>query len=387
MPPPPDPNPLAWSPETDVLYMARALELAHRGEGWVEPNPMVGCVLVRDDAVVGEGWHRRFGAAHAEVEALAVAGSRARGATAYVTLEPCCHQGKTPPCTRALIAAGIRRVVAAQSDPYPAVAGKGLAELAASGIAVEVGLLEAEARRLNAPYRKLVSAGRPWIIAKWAMTLDGKIATGAGDSRWISGPASREIVRRLRGRMDGIMVGRGTAVADDPLLIARPAGSRVATRIVLDSHAALDSSSQLVRTAADAPVLVVVAANAPAVDRERLSAAGCELFIASGERQPRLLALLDELGHRAMTNVLVEGGSQLLGSLFDAAAIDEVHVFIAPKLCGGSTAPSPIGGLGVERIAEAIGLDDTELRQVGEDLYLQGRVRRPLAEMPPGQAR
>jgi diaminohydroxyphosphoribosylaminopyrimidine deaminase / 5-amino-6-(5-phosphoribosylamino)uracil reductase len=202
--------------EIDSLHMARALELARRGEGLVEPNPMVGCVIADYDEVIGEGWHRRFGFAHAEVEALAAVGPRARGATAYVTLEPCCHFGKTAPCTQALIAAGIRRVVAALADPFPQISGRGFRELTAAGIEVEIGLMESEARRLNAPYLKRVATGRPWVIAKWAMTLDGKLATRSGDSRWISGPESREIVHQLRGRVDAILIGRGTAVADDP---------------------------------------------------------------------------------------------------------------------------------------------------------------------------
>src|SRR5262245_15622465 len=259
--------------------MARALELASRGEGYVEPNPMVGCVVVQGGEVVGEGWHQKFGGPHAEVEALRVAGARARGATMYVTLEPCCHHGKTPPCTEAIIAAGIARVVCAQRDPFEQVAGQGIEALKAAGIDVDVGTLEAEAKRLNAPYLKLVTTGRPWIIAKWAMTLDGKIATRAGDSRWISGEASREIVHGLRGRMDGVMVGRGTAQRDDPLLTARPPGPRTATRIVVDSRASLSLESQLIRSVGDAPVLVTVGSDAPQENIDRLTAAGCEVVV------------------------------------------------------------------------------------------------------------
>src|SRR5579871_1062456 len=236
----------------DPLFMSRALELARRGQGFVEPNPMVGCVLATDEGVVGEGWHRRFGGAHAEVEALTVAGSRARGATAYLTLEPCSHFGKTPPCAPALIEAGVRRVVVAMEDPFPEVAGKGLALLRSTGVDVEVGLMRDEAAWLNAPYLRRVVDRRPWIIAKWAMTLDGKIATRTGDSQWISGRPSREIVHQLRARVDAVIVGRGTAERDDPLLTARPADgnvARVATRIVVDGGAKLSSTSQLVQTA------------------------------------------------------------------------------------------------------------------------------------------
>lgn len=361
------------------MFMARALELAARGQGYVEPNPMVGCVIVQSGAVVGEGWHRKFGGPHAEVEALKSAGARAKGATAYITLEPCCHHGKTPPCTQALVAAGIAKVVCAQRDPFTQVSGKGIAELQAAGIEIEVGLMETEAQHLNAPYLKLVSTGRPWVIAKWAMTLDGKIATRTGDSQWISGEESRVIVHALRGRMDGVIVGHGTAKKDDPLLTARPPGSRIATRIVLDNRAELSSESQLVRTAQEAPVLVAVSTAAPKENIDRLTKAGCEVLPlpieGHDENAVSISALLDELGRRKMTNVLVEGGSKLLGALFDAGAIDEVHVFIAPKLIGGEKAHSPIAGAGLEKIAAGRTVDDLQLRQCDNDIYLSGRIR------------
>ena len=268
------------------MFMARALELAARGEGYVEPNPMVGCVIVQGGEVVGEGWHRKFGGPHAEVEALEVAGSRARGATVYVTLEPCCHHGKTPPCTEALVAAGISRVVCAQRDPFPEVAGRGMAALEAAGHRRRSG---PDGSRGPATQRTVSEAHRhrpPWVIAKWAMTLDGKIATATGDSHWISSPASRDIVQQLRGRVDAIMVGHGTAHKDNPLLMARPKGARRATRIVADSMAALPLDSQLVRTAGDAPVLVAVGPDAPAENIKRLSAVGCEVIVC-GSTPPR----------------------------------------------------------------------------------------------------
>jgi len=361
--------------EFDLWHMGHALELAARGQGYVEPNPMVGCVIVGPDGVVGEGWHQRFGGNHAEIEALRVAGVRARGATAYVTLEPCCHTGKTPPCTQALIAAGIRRVVAAMQDPFPAVSGRGLAELSAAGIEVETGLLEEAARSLNAPYLKRLSVGRPWLIAKWAMSLDGKIATRTGESRWITGPAARQIGHQLRGRVDGILVGRGTASADDPLLTARPPGPRGAIRIIADTRAMLASESQLVRTAHDTPVLIAAGSESNPADRKRLLDAGCEVFICDGSTPTaRLTALLDELGRRGMTNVLVEGGSRLLGSLWDADAIDEVHVFIAPKLIGGSESPSPLGAQGLSRMADVLPLVEPKTQFTGDDFYISGRV-------------
>jgi len=360
--------------------MQRAIALARNGEGYVEPNPMVGCVIVREGEVVGEGWHQRFGGPHAEVEALRAAGERARGATMFVSLEPCCHQGKTPPCTAAILAAGVTHVVAAMRDPFPKVAGGGLARLSEAGMAVEVGLCESEARELNAPYLKLLTTGRPWVIAKWAMTLDGKIATRTGDSKWISGEASRQLVHRLRGRVDAIIVGRRTAEIDDPLLTARLESEqprRMATRIVLDSRAGLSSESQLVRTARQIPTLIAVGPEAPAGEVQRLAKAGCEVlpFMAS-DHEGRLTQLLDELGRRRMTNVLVEGGGAVLGAMLDAKAIDEVHVFLAPTLLGGEQAPSPIEGIGFGQISNAAVLSRCEAEKIGADVYLRGRMNR-----------
>src|ERR1043165_4425203 len=242
---------------SDSSFMLRAIDLARRGQGHVEPNPMVGCVIVQGEEVVGEGWHKLFGSPHAEVHALNAAGERARGATMYVTLEPCCHQGKTPPCTDAIVAAGISRVVAAIEDSFPQVAGRGAAILREAGIAVEFGACAAEARRQNAPYLHLLRTGQPYVHAKWAMSLDGKIATRTGASRWISNKASQQRTHLLRGRMDAIIVGIGTALADDPLLTARPPGPRAPCRVVLDSRARLPLMSQLVRTAREVPTLVV----------------------------------------------------------------------------------------------------------------------------------
>lgn len=363
--------------ELDRWHMRRALALAVLGRGHVEPNPLVGCVIARGAEIIAEGWHRQFGGPHAEIDALSVAGDRAAGATVYVTLEPCCHFGKTPPCTAALIAAGVGRVVAAMSDPFPAVAGRGVRELATAGIEVEVGVLEEEARWLNAPYLKLTETGHPWVIAKWAMTLDGKIATHTGDSRWISSEASRRVVHELRGRVDAIIVGSGTALRDDPLLTARPPGPRTAVRVVVDSQASLSSDSQLVRTAQESPVIVAAAAMATTDNHARLASAACEvLSLAGATHADRLLELLGELGRRRMTNVLVEGGGKLLGTLADANQIDELHVFVAPRIIGGQAAPSPIAGVGVSQIGDALTIERPEWRDSGGDLYFTGRVLR-----------
>ncbi len=326
--------------------MRRALELAARGESSVEPNPMVGCVIVRDGAIVAESWHEEFGGPHAEIVALQkVEKSLLAGATVYVTLEPCCHQGKTPPCSKALIHAGVGRVVVALEDPFPPVDGGGIDELKAAGIECEVGLLARESRELNAPYLKRLDTGRPWVIAKWAQTRDGKMAMADG-SRWISNERSREVVQQLRGRVDAIIVGSGTARADDPLLTARPQNpadvKRKALRVVVDSQASLSLESQLVKTARDVPVLVAVAGDAPLAVVKRLAAAGVQIFVCDGSTHAeRLASLLDELGRRRMTNVLVEGGSCLLNTLFDMYAIDEVHVFTAPKDAGGEAPIAP----------------------------------------------
>jgi diaminohydroxyphosphoribosylaminopyrimidine deaminase/5-amino-6-(5-phosphoribosylamino)uracil reductase len=402
------------SSDSDSRYMLRALELARRGEGFVEPNPMVGCVIVRDGNIVGEGWHQRFGGEHAEIEALVAAGRAAAGAAMYVTLEPCCHYGKTPPCTEAIVPAGIKRVVCAMRDPFPKVAGGGFKQLEAAGIAASVGLHEAEARELNAPYLKLIQTGKPWVIAKWAMTLDGKIATRSGYSKWISSDESRAIAHELRGRVDAILVGRRTAQIDDPLLTCRLSSSplplgeggeqsepgeglrnpttltpalsqrereqsaappRRATRIVLDSLAQLSSSSQLVRTARQTPTIIACGPDAAEQDIRRLTAAGCEVLpFAAATSYERMLLLLDELGRRQMTNILVEGGPTLLGALFDARQIDEVHAFLAPKLFGGQRAPSPIAGQGLDQPAAALQLRNITIQQVGPDLYLHGRT-------------
>jgi diaminohydroxyphosphoribosylaminopyrimidine deaminase/5-amino-6-(5-phosphoribosylamino)uracil reductase len=357
----------------DLVCMRRALELAERGRGHVEPNPLVGAVVGREGQVGGEGWHQRYGGPHAEVHALAAAGEAARGATLYVTLEPCCHHGKTPPCTDAVLRAGIRRVVAAMTDPFPQVAGRGAELLRAAGVAVEFGLLEAEAHRLNAPYLHLLATGRPYVHAKWAMTLDGRIATRTGDSKWISNESSRRRVHELRGRMDAILVGIGTVLADDPLLTARPPGPRTAVRVVLDTHGRLPLTSQLARTAKEVPTLVVTAGTVPESKAHALRECGCEMLALADEgERPAVTALLDALGRRRLTNLLVEGGSGVLGSFVDAGALNEVHVFVAPRLVGGREAPSPVGGRGMDRIHDALRLAELQVEEIDGDVLLHG---------------
>jgi diaminohydroxyphosphoribosylaminopyrimidine deaminase/5-amino-6-(5-phosphoribosylamino)uracil reductase len=353
-------------------WMRRALALAECGRGFVEPNPMVGAVVL-DSAgqLAGEGWHRAFGGPHAEVFALAAAGDRTRGGTLVVTLEPCCHHGKTPPCTDAVLNAGIARVVVATADPFPRVAGGGLARLRSAGVEVSVGLCEVDARALNAPYLKLLRTGRPWVHAKWAMALDGKIATRTGDSKWISGVESRQRVHALRGRMDAVIVGRGTVVADDPQLTARPAGARVAARVVVSASGELPDRCHLRATARAVPVIVYTA---DAAKLAGWSDDGAEV-VALPAGAPTIDAVLADLGRRRFTNVLVEGGAGLLGSVMDAGAADEFHVFIAPKLIGGAAAPAPIGGTGVALLAEAPELAGVTVERSGADVYVHGFAR------------
>jgi diaminohydroxyphosphoribosylaminopyrimidine deaminase/5-amino-6-(5-phosphoribosylamino)uracil reductase len=365
----------------DQRFMARALELAARGEGAVEPNPMVGCVLVRDGRIVGEGWHEKFGEPHAEINAIKQAGVQTQGATAYVTLEPCCHQGKTPPCTQALKLVGVKRVMAAMEDPFPPVDGGGIDELTKAGVECSVGLLGDRARELNAPYLKRLLTGRPWVIAKWAQSSDGKMSTPAGESKWISNERSRELVQQLRGRVDTIVVGSGTVRADDSLLTARPVNpadvKRKATRVVVDSLATLSLDSQLVKTAREVPVLVAVSAAADVDKCRELVAAGVDIFPCAGATHAeRFESLLDELGRRKMTNVLVEGGSQLLRTLLDSRLVDEVHVFIAPRTIGGEALLSPVGGKNADEIAAALRLADPVVTAFDGDYYFRGRIGR-----------
>lgn len=355
-------------PIDDRTAMRRALEIAQRGEGRVEPNPMVGCVVARDGVIVGEGWHEQFGEAHAEVNALRDAGDAARGATAYVTLEPCCHTGKTPPCVEALLTAGVTRVVLATRDPFPKVDGGGVRALEAAGVACEVGLLEDEAQAMLAPYLKLVTTGRPWVIAKWAMTLDGRIATRTGDSQWITGEAARARVHALRGRCDAVLAGAGTLAADDPLLNARTEQPpRTPLRIVIADDRPLPSARRLWSSPEAGPVLVATGAGYPADEADKLRERGAEVLTASPAE------LLEELGRRRLTNVLVEGGGKLLGRLFDQRLVDEAWAFVAPKLVGGA-APGPIAGEGVRLMEQALRLSNPTHDTIGDDLLIRGRV-------------
>ncbi|MBI1248383.1 bifunctional diaminohydroxyphosphoribosylaminopyrimidine deaminase/5-amino-6-(5-phosphoribosylamino)uracil reductase RibD [bacterium] len=354
--------------------MSRAIELARKGRGLVEPNPMVGCVIVKDGTIIGEGYHEKFGGPHAEINAIADCGTTSlAGSTFYVTLEPCCHHGKTPPCTDALLKARPATVVIAMQDPFPKVQGGGIDILQQAGIQVEVGTLEEESRQLNAAYLKRQMQDKPWLIAKWAMTLDGKLATASGSSKWISSREARAEVHRIRGLCDGVMIGSTTAKLDNPLLTTRPPGARTASRIVVDGQATLSLSSKLIETIDQAPLIVAVSSTANSERMEALVNAGCELFVCEGEdHRARMDVLLANLAQRGMTNVLVEGGSQLLGLLWDKREIDEVYGFIAPKIAGGKDALSPVGGTGVTNMEEATSLQRTSVKTFGDTVCLHG---------------
>ncbi len=370
--------------DTDQLHLARAIELAGRGVGAVKPNPVVGAVIARNGDVLGEGWHERFGAAHAEVNAIEACGlADLSGATLYVSLEPCCHEGKTPPCTEAIVQAGIGRVVVGSDDPTEKAAGRGLGILRDEGVEVVIadGELATRARLLNQAFRKHARVGRPWVLFKSAMTLDGKVATRAGDSQWISGEASRALAHRWRASVDAVVVGIGTALADDPQLTARPEGtptcaSEQPRRVVFDSLARLPSDSRLLAAAAEIPLTVVVSRAAARADTDALEAAGVQVLVATGENEPaRVRSALDQLGQLGVASLLLEGGPHLAGAFLDAGEIDELRLFLAPLLFGGRTARDPLEGEGVESIADAVRALTFDCERVGEDLLVSARLR------------
>lgn len=383
----------ATGTDTESAHLRRALELAEGGRGAVSPNPLVGAVLVgRDGAVIGEGFHAELGGVHAERAALDDARSRGHdpaGATAYVTLEPCAHTGRQPPCAEALLEAGVARVVYASEDPTEKASGRGPGMLRDGGVEVELanGPEAAAARLLNQPFRKHARAGRPLVTYKAAMTLDGRVAAPGGDSRWISAPESRELVHRWRSDCDAIAVGIGTALADDPLLTARPrdgvpegddeqgAGSNP-VRVVFDSQARLPLGSALVNSIDEAPLLVICSGEAPTASRAALEGAGAEVLVVPGRDAPsRLRSALDELGRRDLQDLFVEGGPTLAGALFDAEEIDRMLLFTAPVLLGAGDARAVLEGDGAKRIAEGLRPLAVAHETIGEDLLTDARLR------------
>lgn len=363
----------------DKKFMRLALRQAKKGLGKTSPNPMVGAVVVRGNTIVGRGYHHRAGEPHAEVLALRQAGKRARGATLYLNLEPCDHFGRTPPCTRAILNAGIKRVAAGMKDPNPLVSGRGIRRLRRAGVQVDVGILEKECQELNAPFSKYIISKRPFVTLKAAASLDGKVATRSGDSRWISNEASRNYVHRLRQTMDAVMVGIGTVLKDDPLLTVRlPGGKRSLQplRVIVDSRLRIPLRSQLVRTAGQYPTLVATTQAASSSRMQRLAGTNVEVSIIAKDAQGHvsLKGLMKELARRGVASVLVEGGSTLNASALREGVVDRLLFFLAPKIIGGQQAPGILGGEGILRIKEAKPVKIMKVRRIGPDVLIEGTL-------------
>lgn len=361
----------------DTIYMKRAIELAKKGEGFVNPNPMVGAVIVKDGRIIGEGFHQEYGQLHAERNALKNCkekGNSPKGATIYVTLEPCCHHGKTPPCTEAIIESGISRVVIGTLDVNPLVAGKGAKLLAEYGIKVEVGLLEKECRNLNRVFNKYVSTKRPYVVMKYAMTADGKIATTTGESKWITGEAARENVHKLRKKLSGIMVGVSTVIADDPMLDCRlPEPAKNPVRIICDTNLRTPIDSNVVKTA-DKIHTIIATASEDAKRIKEYEKEGCKvLIIPKTNNGIDLNFLMNEIGNLGIDSVLLEGGGTINYSALESRIVDEIHVHVAPKIFGGNS-KSPVEGIGIEQIDKAIHLNPISTIWAGEDLIIENEV-------------
>ncbi len=363
--------------DADIFFMKKALRLAVLGAGMTSPNPLVGAVVVKEGVLVGKGYHKKFGGTHAEVDALCAAGPAARGAVLYVTLEPCNHYGQTPPCTKAILEAGVARVVYGMADPNPRVAGGGAEALKGAGVEVSGAVLERECRAINQPFIKHVTTGLPYVTIKSAATLDGFIATSTGESKWITGESARRFAHGLRSRVDGIVVGMGTVIADDPLLTARLPGRkkfRQPVRIVLDTDLRISAGSQLVRSASSGPVWIVCATRAPAAREEALKKAGAQVIrLPAGKAGIDLSALLEHLGKNQLSSLLIEGGGHVSGSFIDSGHADEFYFFYAPKILGDPRGVSMLSGGARPRMADCLKVHGIHTKKLGEDLLLCGR--------------
>lgn len=397
----------------DIYYMKRALELAKHGEGHTAPNPLVGAVIVKDGQIIGEGWHAVYGGPHAEIMAFQSLNASAEGATLYVTLEPCSHFGKTPPCVDAIIAHKISKVVVAMLDPNPLVSGRGVQKLTDHGITVQTGILESESADLNEPFLKFITSGCPLIVVKTAMTLDGKLASATGDSKWISNAASRQLVHKMRNKYSGIMVGIGTVLADDPSLTTRldaadqdVAAADVAAdtihkafltsmsiedvaadtihrtvnphRIIVDTHARTPLTAKVLNLP-DSKAMTIIATTelAPLENRLALEAKGAiVLTLPSKEGHVDLKALMTKLGEMHIDSVLVEGGSELNFSLFNEQLVDRVFAFIAPKIIGGRNAKTPVAGEGIAMMRDAIQLENVKVSMIASDILIEATVKK-----------
>lgn len=387
---------------TDEEYMRMAVGLAERGRGFVNPNPMVGAVIVKEGRIIGQGWHRKYGELHAERNALADCTENPAGATIYVTLEPCCHIGKTPPCTDAILAAGIRRVVIGAMDPNPLVGGKGAAILREHGVSVETGVLKEECGEQNRIFLHYIRTGLPYVVLKYAMTLDGKIATATGASQWITGEEARARVHALRHELMGIMVGSGTVLADDPMLNCRLPGAKNPVRIICDARLRTPPDAAVVRTAKEQRTIIATVGKASQEASQKAAGQqsgkttgaqsrinaereqklqtyqdrGCEILeLPVWDGHVDLRALMQELGRLGIDSILLEGGSSLNWSAFSSGIVNEVQAYIAPKIFGGAAAKSPVAGGGVAQPDAAFGLEDVKTEIIGGDFLVRGRVR------------
>jgi diaminohydroxyphosphoribosylaminopyrimidine deaminase / 5-amino-6-(5-phosphoribosylamino)uracil reductase len=361
-------------------YMRRALELARKGEGHTSPNPMVGCVVVKDGRIISEGYHEKYGEFHAERNALTRCTEDTAGADLYVTLEPCCHQGKTPPCTDIIIEKKIARVFVGSMDSNPLVAGKGVQILRDHGIYVETGILDAECRKLNEVFYHYIATKTPFVVMKYAMTLDGKIACATGDSKWVTGEIARTQVHRMRGRYRGIMVGIGTVLADDPMLNCRVEGGMDPVRIICDSNLRIPTESQIVKTASDIETIVACSQEALESERKqekirRLKEAGIQIIGTEGAHGVNLVELMKKLGGQNIDSILLEGGGTLNASALEDGIVNKVYAYIAGKLIGGMDARSPVEGMGIDRMADAITLQNVEIEKLGDDFCIVGYVK------------
>lgn len=360
--------------ERDIEFMRRAIALAKQGGGFVHPNPLVGCVVVKDGQVIAEGYHEKYGEFHAERNALTRCKADTTGATLYVTLEPCCHYGKTPPCTEIIIEKGIAKVFVGILDPNPLVAGKGVKILQDAGIEVVSGLCEDEIREMNKVFLKYITTKRPYVIMKTAMTLDGKIAAHTGDSKWVTNAESRKAVHALRSELAGVVVGINTVLADDPMLNCRLDGRcHQPVRIVVDSKLRIPMDSQLVKTAKE--YRTIIATSQAVISTEALISKGIEIvFCASNDNHVDINDLMDKLGAMGIDSLLLEGGGTLNAAFLEAGCVDEVWAFIAPKIIGGAAAKTPVSGKGIDLMSEAINLHNIEIQNINGDILIKGKI-------------
>ncbi len=357
-------------------FMNIAIELAKKGEGWVNPNPLVGAVIVKNGAVIGEGFHQLYGGLHAERNALKNCTVSPEGATMFVTLEPCCHYGKTPPCTEAIIESKIAKVVIAALDPNPLVAGKGVEQLKNAGIEVVVGVLGEQAQQMNRAFIKYITTSIPWVVMKWAMSLDGKIATRTGSSKWVTGAEARTFTHKLRAKYVAIMVGVGTAGIDNPMLNCRTDGEvRQPIRVVVDSGARLSLESNIVKTASQYRTILAHTCKADSEVLNKLCVNGVEPLLCSSDRgRVDISDLLLKLGALKIDSILLEGGGELNEAFVKASLVDELYAFIAPKIVGGRAAKTPVEGEGVEFMSEAVTLKDIVIEPIGKDILINGLI-------------